>query len=100
MCNYCHLYSKFDEDVGHHKRYEKEDMRIILKDLKYKKLDLRYYDSIGYILSLLSKLALSDYKQKFEQKIKVWDSLIPFSKIIDLLTFNLCGKSLLVVIKK
>ena len=97
---FSHLYSKFDKDVGHHKRYEKEDMRIILKDLKYKKLDLRYYDSIGYILSLLSKLALSDYKQKFEQKIKVWDSLIPFSKIIDLLTFNLWGKSLLVVIKK
>ena len=97
---FSHLYSKFDKDVGHHKRYEKEDMRIILKDLKYKKLDLRYYDSIGYILSLLSKLALSDYKQKFEQKIKVWDSLIAFSKIIDLLTFNLWGKSLLVVIKK
>ena len=97
---FSHLYSKFDKDIGHYKRYEKEDMRIIFEDLKYKKLDLRYYDSIGYILSLLSRLTLSDYKQKFEQKIKVWDSLIPFSKIIDLLTFNLCGKSLLVVIKK
>ncbi len=97
---FSHLYSKFDKDVGHHKRYEKEDMRIIFEDLKYKKLDLRYYDSIGYILSLLSRLTLSDYKQKFEQKIKVWDSLIPFSKIIDFLSFNLFGKSLLVIIKK
>jgi len=52
------------------------------------------------VLSLLSKLTLSNYKQKFEQKIKVWDSLIPFSKIIDLLSFNLFGKSLLVILKK
>ena len=86
--------------MGHHKRYEKEDMRAIFKDLKYRKLDLKYYDSIGYGLSLLSKLMLSNYKQKFEQKIKIWDSLIPFSKIIDLLSFNLFGKSLLVIIKK
>ena len=97
---FSHLYSKFDKDVGHHKRYEKEDMKTIFKNLKYKKLDLKYYDSIGYVLSLLSKLTLSNYKQKFEQKIKVWDSLIPFSKIIDLLSFNLFGKSLLVILKK
>ena len=80
--------------------YEKEEMKTIFKNLKYKKLDLKYYDSIGYVLSLLSKLTLSNYKQKFEQKIKVWDSLIPFSKIIDLLSFNLFGKSLLVILKK
>ena len=97
---FSHLYSKFDKDVGHHKRYEKEDMRAIFKNLEYRKLDLKYYDSIGYGLSLLSKLTLSNYKQKFEQKIKVWDLLIPFSKIIDLLSFNLFGKSLLIILKK
>ena len=91
---FSHLYSKFDKDVGHHKRYEKEDMRIIFKNLKYQKLDLRYYDSIGYILSLLSKLTLSDYKQKFEQKIKIWDSLIPLSKIIDLLSLKMIVQKL------
>jgi len=97
---YSHLYSKFDEDVGHHKRYEKEDIRFIFKSLKFKKLNLKYYDSIGYILSLLSKLTSSDYKLRFEQKIKVWDSLIPISKIIDFLIGNLFGKSLLVIVKK
>ena len=28
---FSHLYSKFDKDVGHHKRYEKEDMKTILE---------------------------------------------------------------------
>ena len=97
---YSHLYSKFDNDVGHHKRYEKKDIRIILKGLEFKKVDLTYYDSIGYMLSLLSKLTSSDYKKKFEQKIKVWDFLIPLSKKIDYLISNLFGKSLLVILKK
>ena len=94
------LYSQFDKDVGHHKRYEKEDMISIFNNLKYKKMDLKYYDSIGFILSLLAKLMSTNYKKKFEQKIKIWDFLIPFSKIIDFLIFNLFGKSLLVIIKK
>ena len=72
----------------------------IFNNLKYKKLDLKYYDSIGFILSLLAKLMSTNYKKKFEQKIKIWDFLIPFSKIIDFLIFNLFGKSLLVIIKK
>ena len=97
---YSHLYSKFDNDVGHHKRYEKKDIRIILKGLEFKKVDLTYYDSIGYMLSLLSKLTSSDYKKRFEQKIKVWDFLIPLSKKIDYLINNLFGKSLLVILKK
>jgi hypothetical protein len=97
---FSHLYSKFDKDIGHFKRYEKEDMITIFRNLKYKKLDLKYYDSVGYGLSLLSKLMLSNYKNKFEQKIKIWDSLISFSKIIDFLTCNLFGKSLMVIVKK
>ena len=52
------------------------------------------------MLSLLSKLTSSDYKKRFEQKIKVWDFLIPLSKKIDYLINNLFGKSLLVILKK
>jgi hypothetical protein len=97
---YSHLYSKFDRDVGHYKRYEKKDIIDILGDLKYQKLNLKYYDSIGYCLSLLSKLTSSNYKKNFEQKIKLWDSLIPMSKFIDFIIGNMFGKSLLVIIKK
>jgi hypothetical protein len=97
---YSHLYSQFDKDVGHYKRYIKKDFIILLKDLKIKELNLIYYDSIGYMLSLISKLTSSNYKKNFEQKIRLWDALIPISKIIDLLIGNFFGKSLLVVIKK
>jgi len=97
---YSHLYSKFDNDVGHYKRYEKKDIKIILKNVKFASLDLKYYDSIGYILVLFSKLILSDYKKNFRNKIEIWNSLVPISKIIDFITGNSFGKSLLIIIKK
>lgn len=95
-----HLYSNFDRDINHYKRYNKEDLKKILTNIKYKKVVMFYYDTIGYILSLMSKLFVSDYKKNFEKKIKVWDSLILFSRILDKITFRFFGKSLFVIIKK
>ena len=97
---FSHLYSKFDKDVGHYKRYSKYDFKKILSDLPSKNVTLIYYDSIGYFLSFLSKIFISDYKKNFEKKIKLWDSLINLSKFIDYLTFRIVGKSLLVIIEK
>ena len=95
-----HLYSNFDRDINHFKRYNKGDFEKILKKIKHKKVDLLYYDSIGYILSLMSKLFISDYKKDFEKKITFWNSIIWISKILDKIVFRLFGKSLLVIIKR
>lgn len=97
---FSHLYSQFDKDVGHHKRYSKQDIVSICEKINYQSLELKYYDSVGYILSLLSKLILSNYKKNFEKKIQFWNKLIPFSKFLDTLIFNSFGKSLLIIIKK
>jgi len=72
----------------------------IIKDLKFNKIYLKYYDSIGYFLSLISNILSTNYKKNFDYKVKVWNFLIPLSKIIDFLICNLFGKSLLIIIKK
>ena len=95
-----HLYSNFDRDINHYKRYKKGDFKKILKKIYHNKVNLLYYDSIGYILSLMSKLFVSNYKKNLEKKIKVWNSLIFISKILDKITFRSFGKSMLVFIKK
>ena len=95
-----HLYSNFDRDVGHFKRYSKNDFKKILKISSFRKVTFRYYDSIGYLLSLLSKLLITNYKKNFENKIKFWNKLIFLSKLIDKITFNTFGKSLLVIVEK
>ena len=79
---------------------KKSNFNKILKGINFQSVKFLYYDSVGYILSLLSKLVIKNYKQNFEQKIRLWNSLIWISRIIDLILFNMLGKSLLIFIKK
>lgn len=92
-----HLYSQFDKDIDHFKRYSKNDLKKLTNKFKFSKTKLIYYDSIGYFLSIGSKLITKNYLNNFEKKIKIWDTLMPISKIIDLIIFNLIGKSLIMI---
>ena len=93
------FYSDFDKSVGHFKRYSKRDLKEIEKNCELRIEKLIYYDSIGFLLLLINKFfSLKSRNLKF--KIFIWNLLIPISKILDLLTFNKFGKSLLCVFKK
>jgi len=102
-----HLYSKFDEDVGHFKRYTKSSFVKELLLIKPKKVKMFYYDFLGYFLSLVSQLLFlvskkykKNYKKDFKSKIKLWNYLIPISKILDRCAINSLGKSLFIIINK
>lgn len=95
------LYSEFDKDINHYKRYEIKDFLNFLENVNYKEKKLFYYDSLGFLLSLTAKLLTKkNYKNNFDIKIKFWDALIPMSRLLDKLTFHLFGKSLICIIKK
>ena len=94
------LYSDFDKNVGHYRRYDKKKLILLFKNKKYKKILLSYYDSFGFILSFLSKILKTNFKKNFKQKIILWNFLIPYSKILDKIIFNSFGKSLICVIQK
>ena len=95
-----HLYSQFDKDVGHYRRYNNKMIEELTRKLKYTSIQSKYYDSVGYFLSFISKLISSNYKKNFSKKIKIWNYLIFLSRLIDIITMNFFGKSLLIVIKK
>ena len=94
------LFSNFDRDVNHYRRYNKKYFSNLIKSFEFSQIDMKYYDSLGFILSLGSKIFEQDYRKNFKAKIKIWDKLIPFSKILDLITLYSFGKSLLVVCTK
>ncbi len=102
-----HLYSKFDKDVGHFKRYSKKSFLGELLLIQPNNIKMKYYDSLGYFLSAISQLFFllsskynKNYKNGFQKKIKLWNFLIPISKIFDKCLFNSVGKSLFIVIYK
>tara|TARA_B110001452_G_scaffold118800_1_gene98578 strand:- start:1422 stop:2108 length:687 start_codon:yes stop_codon:yes gene_type:complete len=93
------FYSEFDKSVGHFKRYNKKDFIQLEKKTKLKIEKLAYYDSIGLLFLVLNKI-LSLKQTNLKNKIFLWNLLIPVSKLIDFLTFNMFGKSLVCVFRK
>ena len=93
------FYNNFDKSVGHYKRYNKKDFNIISSKANLKIEKIIYYDSFGLLLIILSKI-FNISNKNLSNNIKFWNFFIPLSKIIDLLTFNKFGKSLLCVFKK
>ena len=75
----------------------KKTLKSLTTNIGFTSTKLIYFDSIGYMLSIASKLITKNYLNNFDKKIKIWDSLIPLSKIIDLLTLNRFGKSLIMI---
>ena len=72
----------------------------MLKDIRHISYKMSYYDSIGFILSMLNKFFLGRRSKFMKSKILFWNNMILVSQIIDKVTFNLFGKSLLLLVKK
>lgn len=96
---YNFLYSDFDKNIGHFRRYNKSILRNEVNDsLKFEKLF--YLDSMGFLASLFNKLFLNQ-GQLTKGNIDLWDKvLVPFSRIIDVFTLKSFGKSLIAVLNK
>ena len=95
-----HLYTDYDRKIGHYRRYDKKSFEIIFKKLQLKKYQMRYFDSIGYTLIFLSKFLAVSNKVDFKKSVKLWNFLIPISKILDIFLNLFIGKSLMVIITK
>jgi SAM-dependent methyltransferase len=90
------LYSEFDAQVGHHRRYDKRSLRS-LGPAGGRLVTLRYLDSVGLLASLGNRVLLRR-SLPTRRQIRVWDGLmIPASRVLDRLSFGVLGKSILAV---
>jgi SAM-dependent methyltransferase len=94
-----YLFSKFDQAIGHYRRYNKKMLvNAVPKELK--KVDLRYLDSVGLSASLANKWFLKQDYPELKQ-VKFWDDLmVPISKITDKISFHTIGKTVVGIWKK
>lgn len=94
-----YLYSKFDQAIGHYRRYNKK-MLLNAVPNELKKVDLRYLDSVGLSASLANKWFLKQDYPELKQ-VKFWDDfMVPISKITDKISFHTIGKTVVGVWKK
>ena len=95
-----YLYTDYDRKIGHYRRYDKKSFEKIFNKLKLKSYQMTYFDSIGYALIFLSKFLAVSNRVNFRGSVKLWNFLIPISKILDVFLSIFIGKSLMVIITK
>lgn len=95
-----YLYTIYDKKIGHYKRYNKKFFNHFLPKLKITDYSMSYFDSLGYLLIFISKFIFFSYKVDFKISIKLWDKLIPLSKMLDYFLNFFIGKSLMLIIRK
>ena len=93
------LFSDFDKSVGHFRRYTKKNF-FNYKNSEVKLRNLKYFDSMGFFILFLSKILKFKGNSKAVFGIKVWNMLIPISRLIDKIIFHSLGKSLICVYEK
>ncbi len=95
-----YMYSNFDREIGHHRRYEIDFFKNLkLTDAKIKKI--YFIDSCGYFLYFFNKLIFKKEVYPTKLKIFVWDKIfIPISLILDFFLFYKIGKNIICIIKK
>lgn len=93
------LFSPFDKEIGHFRRYNKSMLRAIIPT-SLQKMSLFYLDSVGMFASMANKWFLKQPYPTSDQ-IHFWDkTMLPLSKILDPAIFHCLGKSLIGVWKK
>ena len=94
------MYSNFDKEIGHFRRYEINFFnKLNLQNAILKKNF--FIDSIGYLLYFLNKFIFSKEVYPSKLKILIWDKIfIPLAYIIDFLTFYKFGKNIICIIQK
>ena len=87
------LYSSFDDEIGHYRRYNRSKMNEITPDNMVLE-KVFFLDSAGLFLSLANRLLLKQ-RNPTQKQIDFWDRVvIPVSRVIDLLINYRAGKTI------
>ncbi len=96
------LYSAMDKEVGHFRRYEKEDLLKKVRAAGFVVKNCRYEDFVGWFAAMLFKLVSKKSGRLSKKSVWFYDRFVfPLSRLADFLSQGrLFGKNLLLVAKK
>ena len=93
------LFSAFDGALGHHRRYTRRSL-VDVGPSNVRLVRAFYLDSVGILASLANRLLLRA-AYPTEAQIRFWDlRLVPASHVIDRLTRQRLGKTVIAIWKK
>ncbi len=95
------LYCAMDKQVGHFRRYEKNELESLVKNANLKIISCKHFDFLGYFVALVFKF-ISNSPTINPNSLIIYDKfLFPISKFIDTITNgSIIGKNLTIIAKK
>ena len=97
--SYKGLYNRFDKELGHYRRYTKSTLTRLFSEHNLKVLHKQYFNFIG-IFGWYVSGQLMHNESIPEGQMKLYNMLIPISRLIDNIIFNFFGLSTIVVGRK
>jgi SAM-dependent methyltransferase len=91
------IWTTLDDKVGHHRRYTKATLRARLEAAGYAVDEMRYCDSVGFLLAALFKVIGNRSGEPSEFSLTVFDRVLwPVSRVVDAVN-PFFGKNVLAV---
>lgn len=95
------LFSSMDKKVGHFRRYRKSELEAIANHLNLSIVELKYADSLGFLISLVYKFIGDKGGEISPGALKIYDKFIfPLSVKLDKFFNFVVGKNVYIVLKK
>jgi len=96
---YQRLYNNFDLELGHYRRYTKKTLSRIFKDCRFDIIHSQYFNLMGIMGWFLSGKVLGK-KSIPKGQMGLYNILVPVFKILDKVTLESTGLSVIVVGRK
>jgi len=96
---YQFLFNRFDKELGHYRRYTSTSLQKIFSEAKFKVVHQQYFNLTGIFGWFFSGKILNK-KTIPKGQMNIYNKLVPVFKIIDKMTLNNMGLSVIVVGEK
>ncbi len=96
---YQSLYNQFDVELGHYRRYTRKTLKAIIQNAELPIQRAFYFNAIGTLGWFVSG-KLQKNKTIPGGQMRLFNKLVPIAKIVDLITFNSIGLSVICVAQK
>ena len=97
--SYAFLYNDIDRSLEHYRRYNKKSLSLLFSKNKMTIIKKSYFNFMGIFAWFISG-KLQGNKTIPQGQMKLYNLLVPFFRIIDILTFRRVGLSTIVVGQK
>ena len=93
------LSSRFDREIGHHRRYSRQQLVGLIEANGLRVVEARYFDMLGIVIWFVAMRVL--HMRMGAGRVRTYDTLVvPAARLIDRLFGPPLGKSLMVIARR